>query len=663
MKKLLALIILILTSNIASAGDPGATVGWSALGTGLNGEVKAITYYNGNLIAAGSFTMAGGLSANRIAMWNGASWSPLGQGVSGTVYALQVYNGNLYVGGLFTSAGGVTYTSYIARWNGASWSAVGTGLNDEVTSFAVFNGELIAGGKFNVGSSYNIARWNGTSWMPMGSGTNEDVNALTLWGDTLIAAGRFSTAGGGSASKIAKWYNGYWFPINNATFNDEIFSVGVFNDLLYAGGKFTIGTGVQSNYLVCFYGGNWVKVGNGVEDRIYSILYYGHSMVVGGQHKFSYNTIAPDSVYVNRISVFDGLKWSGFYTGMNDKVNAVIEGPDGSLIAAGEFTTAGGRVANRIAIWDTLSQVSISGTIRFRGSNLPVQGGYVKAVRVDLNTRQALVVDSTNITSSGNYTLNKVRRNDTVDVIAFPEDIIEQDFTPTYYPSTPYWQGATRLYVSGNLTDINILVDTANAVSATGSVTGQVILNYTPPGFIGTGLGLDFKSSAIVYAKMGGVFRNFGITDNYQIYSVTSLPAGSYEMIANRLGYTSDTVIVNVPAGGTVNNINFNLKPLDNPVGIDPGGIEIVKDFKLNQNYPNPFNPETTIEFTLDKPGFVSLKIYNILGKEIASFYNERLNEGNHMLKWNAGSHSSGVYYYKLSFNGVEQTKSMVLIK
>lgn len=664
MKKLLLIIIgILITYGKTYAGDPGATIGWNALGTGLNGEVKAITYYNGNLIAAGSFTTAGGVQANRIAMWNGTSWTSLGQGLSGSAYAVAVYNNELYVGGDFTSAGGASYTTYIAKWNGSTWSTVGTGLNDEVTSFAVYNNELIVGGKFNVAGSYNIARWNGSSWLAMSSGTNDDVNSLTIWNNSVVAAGRFSTAGGNTAGKIAKWNGTTWSAIlGSATFNDEIFSVGIYDNLLYAGGKFTVGSGVQANYLACFYNNQWVKVANGVEDRIYSILYYGHSLIVGGQQKFAYNTT--DSVYVNRISVFNGTRWSGFSTGMNDKVNAVIEGPNGEIIAAGEFTTAGGRTANRIAIWDTLQQVSISGTVKYRGSSLPVTAGYVKAVRVDLNTRQVLVVDSVRITSGGNYTMTKVRKNDTIDVISFPDDELPTilDFVPTYYPSTPYWEGATRIFVNSNLTNIDVLVDTANMVSATGRINGQVILNYTPPGFIGSGLGLDFKSSAIVYAKLNGAYKNFGITNNYQMYSILSLPPGNYEVFANRLGYSSDTIIVTVTQGGTVDNVNFVLKPRNEPSGIDPK-IELVKDFKLNQNYPNPFNPSTTIEFTLDKPGLVSLKIYNILGMEVASFYNEKLNSGNHMLKWNALGYSSGVYYYKLSFNGVEESRSMILVK
>lgn len=664
MKKILIFIIGILISYTnVYAGEPGDVVGWNSLGTGLNGEVKSIIYYQGNLIAAGSFTTAGIVQANRIAMWNGSSWSPLGQGVSGSVYALKVYNNELYVGGDFASAGGVSYTSYIAKWNGSAWSTVGTGLNDEVTSFEVFNNELIVGGKFNIAGSNNIARWNGSSWLAMGSGTNDDVNALTVWDNTVVAAGRFSTAGGYSAGKIAKWNGTTWSAIlASANFNDEIFSVGVYTGLLYAGGKFTAGSGVQANYLVCFHNNQWVKVANGVEDRIYSILYFGHSMVVGGQQKFAYNTT--DTVYTNRISIFDGNRWSGLSTGMNDKVNSVIEGPDGEIIVAGEFTTAGGRVANRIAIWDTLQQASVSGTVKLRHNNQTVTRGYVKAVRVDLNTRQVLVVDSVRITPSGSYNMTKVRKNDTLEVISFPDDELPTilDFIPTYHPSTPYWEGATRLFVSGNLNNIDVLVDTANVTTSTGKINGQVILNYTPPGFIGSGLGLDFKSSSIVYAKLNGVYKGFGITNNYQTYSIPSLPAGNYEVFANRLGYSSDTIIVTVTQGGNVNNVNFLLKPLDEPSAIDPG-IELLKDFKLNQNYPNPFNPSTSIEFILDKPGLVSLKIYNVLGMEVASFYNEKLSAGNHILKWNAGGFSSGVYYYKLSFNGVEESKSMILVK
>ena len=85
---------------------------------------------SGNLYAGGCFTTAGGVSANRIAKWDGSSWSALGSGMNDSVYALAVdASGNLYAGGYFTTAGGVS-ANRIAKWNGSSWSALGSGMND-----------------------------------------------------------------------------------------------------------------------------------------------------------------------------------------------------------------------------------------------------------------------------------------------------------------------------------------------------------------------------------------------------------------------------------------------------------------------------------------------------------------------------------------------------
>lgn len=60
--------------------------------------------------------------------------------------------------------------------------------------------------------------------------------------------------------------------------------------------------------------------------------------------------------------------------------------------------------------------------------------------------------------------------------------------------------------------------------------------------------------------------------------------------------------------------------------------------FSLEQNFPNPFNPVTTIQFSLIQSGFVSLKIYDVIGKEIATLINGDMNRGNHSIQWNAAS-------------------------
>jgi len=89
----------------------------------------------------------------------------------------------------------------------------------------------------------------------------------------------------------------------------------------------------------------------------------------------------------------------------------------------------------------------------------------------------------------------------------------------------------------------------------------------------------------------------------------------------------------------------------------------VVKNFHLYQNYPNPFNPTTTIEFALPQSNFVTLKIYNILGEEVATLVSEKLTARRYKYEWDAGSLASGVYLYRIQADNFVQVKKMVLIK
>jgi hypothetical protein len=85
--------------------------------------------------------------------------------------------------------------------------------------------------------------------------------------------------------------------------------------------------------------------------------------------------------------------------------------------------------------------------------------------------------------------------------------------------------------------------------------------------------------------------------------------------------------------------------------------------FFLAQNYPNPFNPTTTIEFSLPKASQVTLKIFNALGKEVATLLQEKRAAGKHNVAWNAASLPSGVYMYRLEGEGFVETKRLVIMK
>ena len=86
--------------------------------------------------------------------------------------------------------------------------------------------------------------------------------------------------------------------------------------------------------------------------------------------------------------------------------------------------------------------------------------------------------------------------------------------------------------------------------------------------------------------------------------------------------------------------------------------------FALNQNYPNPFNPRTAIEFSIPKTGYVTLKMYDLLGQEVATLVSDRLTPGNYKYPWDASGFATGVYYYKIEAGGgFIQTRKLLLIK
>jgi hypothetical protein len=98
-------------------------------------------------------------------------------------------------------------------------------------------------------------------------------------------------------------------------------------------------------------------------------------------------------------------------------------------------------------------------------------------------------------------------------------------------------------------------------------------------------------------------------------------------------------------------------------IGIEPISSEVPQGFSLSQNYPNPFNPSTNFEFRIAEFGVVSLKIYDLLGREITVLVNEELKAGVYKAEWDASAYPSGVYFYRLAAGNFTETKKMILVK
>lgn len=85
--------------------------------------------------------------------------------------------------------------------------------------------------------------------------------------------------------------------------------------------------------------------------------------------------------------------------------------------------------------------------------------------------------------------------------------------------------------------------------------------------------------------------------------------------------------------------------------------------FSLQQNYPNPFNPSTMIDYSIPKTSLVTIKLYDILGKEILTVVNEEKSAGNYSVQFNGGNLSSGIYFYRMQSGNFVETKKLLLLK
>jgi len=112
----------------------------------------------------------------------------------------------------------------------------------------------------------------------------------------------------------------------------------------------------------------------------------------------------------------------------------------------------------------------------------------------------------------------------------------------------------------------------------------------------------------------------------------------------------------------TAPNGNYHFYVRD-PIGIVSLNNSTPKRFELHQNYPNPFNPVTRIKFAIPRQSFVTLKIFDITGREVLKVTEAEMNAGTYSYDWNASGFASGIYFYRLTGEGFTDTKKMMLLK
>ncbi len=247
------------------------------------------------------------------------------------------------------------------------------------------------------------------------------------------------------------------------------------------------------------------------------------------------------------------------------------------------------------------------------------------------------------------------------------QPVFSQTFDPT--PLEGSWRGIW-LNLTFSTTDsafLNIDVDETNStitmvLDLDGSVFGgpdpdpaSMTGTYDQNGFSVSGTSPTYGDMFFSGDAAGFINGRLPNVPNPSIDSTTL--SGTYTIQLISLSY----IVYFVSGGGTANGI-MNIYKDSTATGVEQLS-ENPQAFKLYQNYPNPFNPSTTIKFDLPSSGYTALKVYDMLGREVARLVNEELSTGSYEYTWNAQSFTSGIYFYELKTKEYSLRKKMMLIK
>jgi hypothetical protein len=341
----------------------GTSSTWTTLGAGLSGGLAfgddAAVQTNGNVVVVGSFTTAGTTPALNIARWNGTTWSALGAGLGvdadneSGIDCTVLANGDIVAAGSFTVSGTTPMFS-LARWNGTTWSPIGAGGDSPVTNavaYSVFempSGEIFVGGPLRNGA----ARWNGTAWLNFGTGFDGQISRMIASSTGgVVAAGSFRQTPNGPAVGIARFDGTTWSPIGTGLgFLPSALLSLPGGEIMAAGAVPSAGGGWPYTYEVRQWDGtSWNLLSTGF--RAFSLVRMPNGEIVAAGNN------GVEGALVGGVYRWDGTTWTllgGEFTsgGAFAQPSALVTLPNGDLIAGGSFDVAGGTFAFNVARWN-----------------------------------------------------------------------------------------------------------------------------------------------------------------------------------------------------------------------------------------------------------------------------------------------------------------------
>jgi len=649
-------------------------VNWTAVNVGIaNLTVQA-------LVASGTNLFAGTGAGVSLSTDNGATWTTVNSGLTNTsVGALVISGTNTYAG----TQGGV----FLSTNNGASWTAKNAGLtNMTVGSLAVVGSSLFAGS-----STLFQSTNSGASWTPTAL-TNTNVMALVVIGTNLFAG----TAGHGVCLSTNNGTS--WNEVNTGLPASAVISS------LVATGTNLFAAGQSGLFLSANNGANWTPVMSGLS-----------STVVVAVGLSGSNLVASTTAGVF-LSTNNGSSWIPT-TGLENKTVTSF-GASGTNLLAGTssglfLSTDGGKSWSPagVGLPDLVVTAFVaSGSSLFAGAGggVPGSGGgvfvsadggttWVAANSGLPNARMiAFVVIGTNlfVATTGNGVWRR----------PLSEMIVSQQFVITATAGTggsiapsgsvEVTSGGSQLFTitpQQNCKITDVLVDGISVGSQPTYTFADVSGNHTIAALFAPKTMKDRydEITQFLLSLPGSAFKGpadvrrarliDAVTRSYDFQNAGKLKSAANQLEENVINHLTpqgnagqnlwviDETARQAVLGMLEEILGFLQGPRSNSEVAQEFGlpeiseVQIPTGYGLAQNYPNPFNPSTIVQFALPKASHVTLKVFNLLGKEVATLVSQELGPGYFSVRWQADV-PSGTYIYRFQAGEFVQTKKMILL-
>lgn len=568
-----------------------------------------------------------------------------------------------------------TYSTgvYLSTDNGATWAQVKTGMTDfQIESFVVSGTNLFAG----TGSKVYLSTNFGANWTSASAG---------LPSNTVIALGV-----NGTSLYAGVWANGVWVSTNNGV------------------GWMQYGTGSPTNYPYSFaFNGSTVYVGAG---KVYSTTDDGNNwndisgdMPSGLQiQSLAYingNLIAGDNTVNHSFGLYvssnGGTSWTTINWGLPNYCANSITAKNGKVITGtcgGIFlsTDAGGKwtepTMHGLNEWADMTAMSYRGTnYVFAGDingNAYTSSDAGQSFTLQTQIEQGASISSFAFSGTNIFASTKAWASGSPNAVYLSGDNgATWTSVSTGLPSTSYVSSlaiiGTNLFAA---TGTGVYLSTDNGTSwnqVNNGLTGTVVRSLAVKGtdlFAGTmsngvyrtsNNGTSWTQTSLVkdITSLIVVDTNlFAGTWAQGVYYMNNID-GSWKSIGLPSVYVTGFAADN---GTLYTSTQFNTvwkRPIAEIITGIQDAKQIPVEFALSQNYPNPFNPTTTINYSVSKSNSVTLKVYNVMGKEVETLVNEQKAPGNYEVRFDASKLASGIYFYQLKSGSLVSTKKLVLLK